>query len=114
MVPFFHGGILINTHQRLERGKQTDNTDYPPEEPRYRTIKGILAAGTENAGAGKPTGDASAAAFLHGPDWLFAIVVPLAANDDPALVSVVTRDEESGDHGDDAPTRGPAGMGATS
>ena len=38
-------------------------------DPSYRTVKGILAAGTEGA---PPAGDGGAAAFLHGPDALFA------------------------------------------
>ena len=44
-------------------------------------MKGILAAGTEASPASKPAGDGGAAAFLHGPDALFALpagnVVPL-------------------------------------
>lgn len=30
-VEFFAEGVLIKTHVRLERGKQTDHADYPPE-----------------------------------------------------------------------------------
>ena len=41
-------------------------------DPSYRTIKGILAAGTETAPAARPSGDAGAAAHLHGPAQLFA------------------------------------------
>ena len=41
-------------------------------DPSYRTIKGILAAGTEHTPAPAATGDGGAAAFLHGPDALFA------------------------------------------
>ncbi|MGB8198120.1 MAG: hypothetical protein WCF33_00220, partial [Pseudonocardiaceae bacterium] len=42
-------------------------------DPSYRTIKGILAAGTEaTAPPDRPTGDAGAPAHLHGPDQLFA------------------------------------------
>jgi transposase len=41
-------------------------------DPSYRTVKGILAAGTEQAPALRPAGDGGAAAFLHGPDALFA------------------------------------------
>jgi transposase len=45
-------------------------------DPSYRTIKGILAAGTEaTAPAARPTGDAGAPAHLHGPDQLFAEVI---------------------------------------
>ena len=42
-------------------------------DPSYRTIKGILAAGTETTATTRPTGDAGAPAHLHGPDQLFAI-----------------------------------------
>jgi hypothetical protein len=44
-------------------------------DPSYRTIKGILAAGTESTATPRPTGDAGAPAHLHGPDQLFAIPV---------------------------------------
>jgi transposase len=50
-------------------------------DPSYRTVKGILAAGTEASPVSEPAGDGGAAAFLHGPDALFAVpagnVVPL-------------------------------------
>jgi hypothetical protein len=50
-------------------------------DPSYRTVRGILAAGTETSPATVPAGDGGAAAFLHGPDALFAVpagnVVPL-------------------------------------
>src|SRR5215207_8912643 len=36
-------------------------------DPSYRTIKGILAAGTETTPAARPSGDAGAPAHLHGP-----------------------------------------------
>jgi transposase len=46
-------------------------------DPSYRTVKGILAAGTETTAAPeRPTGDAGAAAHLHGPDQLFADALP--------------------------------------
>ncbi len=46
-------------------------------DPSYRTVKGILAAGTETtAPPQRPTGDAGAAAHLHGPDQLFADALP--------------------------------------
>ena len=48
-------------------------------DPSYRTVKGILAAGTEGTPVSNPAGDGGAAAFLHGPDALFA-AGPLAAN----------------------------------
>ena len=41
-------------------------------DPSYRTVKGILAAGTEASPVTAPSGDAGAAAFLHGPEALFA------------------------------------------
>jgi transposase len=41
-------------------------------DPSYRTVKGILAAGTEAIPVSNPAGDGGAAAFLHGPDALFA------------------------------------------
>jgi hypothetical protein len=41
-------------------------------DPSYRTVKGILAAGTEGTPVSNPAGDGGAAAFLHGPDALFA------------------------------------------
>jgi hypothetical protein len=44
-------------------------------DPSYRTIKGILVAGTENDPE-PDTGDAGAAAFLHGPEGLFGAGIP--------------------------------------
>ena len=41
-------------------------------DPSYRTVKGILAAGTEQDPVTMPAGDGGAAAFLHGPQALFA------------------------------------------
>jgi hypothetical protein len=46
-------------------------------DPSYRTVKGILAAGTEAAPPPEPTGDGGAAAHLHGPSQLFGNVVAL-------------------------------------
>jgi len=46
-------------------------------DPSYRTIKGILAAGTETTATPRPAGDAGAPAHLHGPEQLFADVIPL-------------------------------------
>ena len=40
-------------------------------DPSYRTVKGILAAGTEISPVTVPAGDGGAAAFLHGADALF-------------------------------------------
>jgi hypothetical protein len=39
-------------------------------DPSYRTVKGILAAGTEASPVTVPAGDGGAAAFLHGPGAL--------------------------------------------
>ncbi|MDX3233704.1 hypothetical protein PV419_50950 [Streptomyces sp. ME19-01-6] len=44
-------------------------------DPSYRTVKGILVAGTETDPEPE-TGGAGAAAFLHGPEGLFAATVP--------------------------------------
>ena len=46
-------------------------------DPSYRTIKGILAAGTETTATPRPTGDGGASAHLHGPDQLFADTLTL-------------------------------------
>ena len=40
-------------------------------DPSYRTIKGILTLGIEDDMQARATGDAGAAAFLHGPEQLF-------------------------------------------
>jgi transposase len=50
-------------------------------DPTYRTIKGILAAGAETDPPPAGTGDAGAAALLHGPEMLFGNVVPLPGTD---------------------------------
>jgi hypothetical protein len=56
-------------------------------DPSYRTIKGILAAGTEQQPAARAAGDGGAAAHLHGPGQLFADVValPTANTTSPAV-----------------------------
>jgi len=41
-------------------------------DPSYRTIKGILVAGTEHQPVAHAAGDGGAAAHLHGPEQLFA------------------------------------------
>jgi hypothetical protein len=55
-------------------------------DPSYRTIKGILVAGTETDPEPETSGDAGAAAFLHGPQGLFGSVTspdtPDGAHDD--------------------------------
>jgi hypothetical protein len=42
-------------------------------DPSYRTVKGILLAGVEADPPPPATGDGGAAAFLHGPERLFAV-----------------------------------------
>lgn len=61
-------------------------------DPSYRTIKGILAAGTETTPAARPGGDAGAPAHLHGPAQLFADVIALhpAAGPDAAHAATAT------------------------
>ena len=67
-------------------------------DPSYRTIKGILAAGTETAPAPRPAGDGGAAAHLHGPAQLFAepdgvlgaTVIPLPTVAGPAVADMST------------------------
>ncbi|MBP2400752.1 IS21 family transposase [Streptomyces syringium] len=51
-------------------------------DPSYRTVKGILIAGTETDPEPETSGDAGAAAFLHGPKRLFATAAsPVTAED---------------------------------
>jgi len=67
-------------------------------DPSYRTIKGILAAGTEHQPAARAAGDGGAAAHLHGPERLFADpvttpgtnVVPLTAAVSAATTSTTS------------------------
>jgi transposase len=59
-------------------------------DPSYRTIKGILAAGTETTPATRSDGDGGAAAHLHGPAQLFADVIPLPTPAGPAVVDTAT------------------------
>ncbi|MFD8077098.1 hypothetical protein ACFV3E_31100 [Streptomyces sp. NPDC059718] len=47
----------------------------------YRTIKGILIAGTETDPEPE-TGDAGAAAFLHRPQGLFGATIPTQTADE--------------------------------
>jgi transposase len=61
-------------------------------DPSYRTVKGILVAGTDADPPPPQRGDAGAAAHLHGPSQLFANVIPLptpggAPEPDPATTS---------------------------
>ncbi len=65
-------------------------------DPSYRTIKGILAAGTDTTATTRPTGDAGTPAHLHGPDQLFAdaladlVTLPTAHRDDAAPSATTT------------------------
>lgn len=52
-------------------------------DPSYRTVKGILAAGTETDPAAPSAGDGGAAAFLRGPSQLFANVIPMPTTSGP-------------------------------
>ncbi|MGH9157849.1 MAG: IS21 family transposase [Acidimicrobiales bacterium] len=138
-VEVFVDGSVIKTWARIDKGRQTDWADYPPEkvaffmrnpmwcrrragelgdsvtaviasllevnalhrlrsaqgvvrladkysperldaacaraiavgDPSYRTVKGILAAGTESEGAAEADGVPAAPAHLHGPQGLF-------------------------------------------
>ncbi len=51
-------------------------------DPSYRTIKGILIAGTETDPEPE-TGDAGAAAFRHDPEGLFAASIPSQISGEP-------------------------------
>lgn len=59
-------------------------------DPSYRTVKGILHAGTETEPAPPGTGDGGAAAHLHGPSRLFADVIPLSTTSEPDVVDAAT------------------------
>ncbi|WP_329303967.1 hypothetical protein OG410_41865 [Streptomyces sp. NBC_00659] len=59
-------------------------------DPSYHTVKGILVAGTETDPEPE-TGDAGAAAFLHGPEGLFAAAIPVQTPGD------VHDDQDRGD-----------------
>jgi len=58
-------------------------------DPSYRTVRGILAAGTETDQAPAPTGDGGAAAFLRGPAS-FANVIPMPGTIPSDAVTPVT------------------------
>jgi transposase len=59
-------------------------------DPTYKTVKGILAAGTEDVPVREPTGDGGASAFLHGPDQLFGNVVALPTTSAAGVVPKTT------------------------
>ena len=81
-------------------------------DPSYRTIKGILAAGTETTQTARPTGDAGAPAHLHGPDQLFA-VPDTHAFGDGVLADVIPLSTARGAHATDPATTTPAPGTAT-
>jgi hypothetical protein len=58
-------------------------------DPSYRTVKGILAAGTETTAIPRPTGDGGAPAHLHGPERLFADPLTLFPSSDTPNSAVV-------------------------
>ena len=72
----------IHTPDRLEAACAKATT---AGDPSYRTIKGILAAGTETTQTLRPTGDAGAPAHLHGSDQLFAVTDEHTLTDDHAF-----------------------------
>jgi hypothetical protein len=69
-------------------------------DPSYRTIRNILAAGLEDVEHDRPTGDAGAPAFLHGPEQLFADVIPFPTP--PAVTRLDTAGQTRSDRRDDA------------
>jgi transposase len=69
-------------------------------DPSYRTVKGILAAGTEATPTPRPTGDGGAAAHLHGPTGLFRTVIPLPTSADQVATDTATPSAGHADHGD--------------
>lgn len=76
-------------------------------DPSYRTIRNILAAGLEDIEADRPTGDAGAPAFLHGPAGLFADVIafpaPTTFAETTAGTTSATAPDRRDDAGDDEP-----------
>lgn len=81
-------------------------------DPTYRTVKGILVAGTEVDPPPPSTGDGGAAAHLHGPSQLFANVValptpnptPIEDHATPSADHDTTVHDEPGDRDTPAPT----------
>jgi hypothetical protein len=82
-------------------------------DPSYRTIKGILAAGTETTATTRPTGDAGAPAHLHGPDQLFAVPDAHAFAHDVVLADVIPLPTARAAHATDPATTTPAPDTAT-
>ena len=85
---------LADKHQpgRLEAACATATA---AGDPSYRTVKGILAAGTETSPVTTPAGDGGAAAFLHGPDALFAAASCAAAGNVVPLRAAVPGTQEA-------------------
>jgi hypothetical protein len=85
---------LADKHQpgRLEAACATATA---AGDPSYRTVKGILAAGTETSPVTTPAGDGGAAAFLHGPDALFAAASCTAAGNVVPLRAAVPGTQEA-------------------
>jgi hypothetical protein len=63
-------------------------------DPSYRTVKGILAAGTETDPPPPSAGDGGAAAHLHGPSQLFAGVIPMPTTNPPSTTDPATASAE--------------------
>jgi transposase len=80
-------------------------------DPSYRTVKGILVAGLEATPAPPGAGDGGAAAFLHGPDQLFADVIPLTTGSGPLEVADGDLDPTTGQAADMSVTLGTASAG---
>jgi transposase len=70
-------------------------------DPSYRTVKGILVAGTDADPPPPQRGDAGAAAHLHGPSQLFANVIPLPTPGDAPEPDPATTSGEAGSDGHD-------------
>jgi transposase len=73
-------------------------------DPTYRTIKGILAVGAEADPTPAATGDAGAAAHLHGPSQLFANVIALPTTNGIDLDPAATNDDRRGHADHEHPT----------
>jgi hypothetical protein len=70
-------------------------------DPSYRTVKGILIAGAETDPPPPATGDAGAAAHLHGPSQLFANVIALPTTNAAPATDPATTSEHHHSPGDD-------------
>jgi transposase len=80
-------------------------------DPSYRTVKGILAVGAETDPPRPATGDAGAAAHLHGPFQLFANVIALpTTNAAPATDPATTNARHHDGPCDHEPRTGTAAL----